>query len=434
MLCFQIHMCYAIPGKLVEIKDNIGTVDYFGEKRKVLMDSEAQAGDYVYAQGGVVISKIAEQDALKILDFWKEKFFELKKVDNQLAKIEDLEASDNLLEILQKVNLRKELNNNELLNLLRLKDKNELKLLYETANNLRQKEHDNACCVHGIIEFSNNCRRNCFYCGIRKDNNIKRYRMSAEEIISLAKHAVDNLGFKALVLQSGEDLSYTDEELVKVVKTIRKLGVLIFISIGTRKKELYKKLYDAGARAVLLRFETSNKELFKKVRPETNFEERIELIKYAKKIGYLIATGFIMGIPEETEQDIINNIILTKALKADMYSFGPLIPAKNTPLENQKQIDINSVLKVISLCRFMDVRSKILVTSAVETLHEDAKKQGLLAGANSLMINLTPHCYKELYSIYSGRPDKDITVKKNIKETIKLLYSLGRAPTDIGHT
>jgi biotin synthase len=325
-------VCYAIPGKLVEIDDNIGTIDYFGEKRKVIIDSHVKVGDYVYAQGGVLINKISEKEAEEILKFWKEKFFELKEIDKVLSRVEDIRVSDNILEILQKVNLNKELSKEELLLLLDLKDDEELKLLYETANNVRQKDHDNACCVHGIIEFSNYCKQDCFYCGIRNGNTIKRYRMEVDEIIETAKNAVSEHGFKALVLQSGEDDYYDEEKLLKIVKEVRKLNVLVFLSIGNRSKELYKKLYDVGARAALLRFETSNESIFQKLRPGNNLKDRIQLIKDLKEMGYVIATGFIVGLPEETNEDIINNILLTKSFDADMHSFGPLITAKGTPI------------------------------------------------------------------------------------------------------
>jgi len=425
-------MCYAIPGKLVEINDNIGVVDYFGEKRNVLIDSDVKVGDYVYAQGGVLISKIPEEEAKEILVYWKDKFFELKEVDKELAKVEDIKASDNLLEVLQKVNLGKELSKEEMLFLLNLKDNDELKLLYETANNVRQKEHDNACCVHGIIEFSNYCSNDCFYCGIRNSKDIKRYRMTVEEIINAAKESVNEHGFKALVLQSGEDSWYDEEKLITIVKEIRKLGVLIFLSIGSRTKETYKKLYEAGARAALLRFESSNKELFSKLRPNTSFEERVELIKYLKELGYVLATGFIVGLPGETDDDIINNILLTKSFEADMYSFGPLIPTKGTPLEKENMVDKEKIKKIISITRFVDKQSKILVTTALETLDEKAKKEGLLAGANSLMIDITPKDYVRLYSIYDNRAGIDKDIAKTIKETVELLYSIGRAPTDLG--
>ncbi len=425
-------MCYAIPGKLVEIKGNIGVVDYFGEKRNVLIDLDVTVGDYVYAQGGVLITKVTKDEAEKTLDFWKEQFFDLKKVDAKLSRTTATTKSENLLAILQKVNTKKELNSQDMQRIMGLTDTNELKLLYETANNVRHKENDNACCVHGIIEFSNYCKNRCDYCGINQDCDVKRYRMTVDEIMTVAKDCVTRLGFKALVLQSGEDAWYDDEKLVRIVSEIRKLGVLVFVSIGMRSKETYKKLYHAGARAALLRFETSNRKLFEKLRPGTSFDERIALIRYLKELGYVLATGFLVGLPGETESDIIENILLTRTLKADMYSFGPLIPAPQTKLEKAGKTDKNLLLKTIALTRFIDREAKILVTTALETLDKDAKKEGLLAGANSLMINITPLEYRNLYSIYPGRAGTDKGIEQQIKETTDLLYSLGRAPTDIG--
>ena len=300
------------------------------------------------------------------------------------------------------------------------------------ANNFRQKEHDNACCVHGIIEFSNHCQSDCHYCGIRKSSDIGRYRMGPDEIIESARHAVKELGFKALVLQSGEDFSYDDDLLEHIVKEIRKLGVLIFLSIGMRDKPTYERLYKAGARAVLLRFETSDPALFSRMRPGTRLEERLGLIRELGSMGYLVATGFLIGLPGETSQTIADNILLTRSLGADMYSFGPFIPAKGTPLEDYNIVDRDIALKTIAACRLADKRSKILVTSALETIDMNTKKQGLLAGANSIMVNVTPEKYRKLYTLYPNRAGSNASVEENIKETVELLYSIGRAPTDLG--
>lgn len=426
-------MCYAIPAQLVSIDGNTGIIDYFGEKRKILMDfDDVHVGDYVYAQGGVLIRKIPTEEALEILDHWKEIFFQLKQTDELLSSINQDDLPKNALAVLQKVNLRKSLSKEEMLSILSLNKQEETAVLYEIANNIRQREHGNSSCVHGIIEFSNYCRNNCLYCGIRKDNAIPRYRMSVEEIIEAANHAIDTYGFKAIVLQSGEDPWYDEEKLVTIVKALRKKGILIFLSLGSIAKETYCALYEAGARAALMRFETSNKDIFEEMRPGSTLEERVELIKYLKKLGYVLATGFIIGLPNETPLDIVNNILLTRYLAPDMYSFGPLIPTASTPLASQAQISKDLVLKVTALSRFVDSNSNILVTTALETLDKSAKKEALLAGANSLMINITPLKYRRLYSIYDNRACIDQDIGASIKETIELLYSLGRAPTDLG--
>lgn len=142
-----------------------------------------------------------------------------------------------------------------------------------------------------------------------------------------------------------------------------------------RDKQLYQTLYQAGARAALLRFETSNENIFKRLRPATSLNERIELIQQLKSMGYIIATGFIAGLPDETPEDIVNNILLTKSLDPDMYSLGPFIPTLDTPLAAHSKLSMDAVLKIIALTRFVDPNSNILVTTALETLDASAKKR-----------------------------------------------------------
>ncbi len=435
-------MCYAIPAKIIKIEKNSGIVDYFGETRKVLVNFiDVEVGDYVYAQGGIVVNKISQEQAERTLDTWKEVFLSLKKTDKKLSEVawmdnnetpEKEKTSHSVFKILQKINLNKRLSKKESLFLLNISDKEELKLMTTMANNLRQRERSNACCVHGIIEFSNYCDNSCFYCGIRSGRNIKRYRMGSEEIIESASHSVNELGFRALVLQSGEDDWYDESVLLKIVKEISTLGILVILSIGEREKKVYQRLFDVGARGVLLRFETSNKDIFHKMRPHSNWDERVGLIRCLKDLGYVVATGFIIGLPGETDDDILNNILLAKSLKPDMYSFGPLVPTRETPLENHSPVSKDTIYKVISLTRFLDRKANILVTSAMETITGGAKREGLLCGANSLMINLTPKKYKNLYSIYDHRAKSSTAPKKTIKETLDLLTILGRAPTDLG--
>jgi biotin synthase len=157
------------------------------------------------------------------------------------------------------------------------------------------------------------------------------------------------------------------------------------------------------------------------------------MIKKLNEFGYIVATGFLIGLPGEREQDIINNILLTRSLKPEMYSFGPFIPHPQTPLANATKPDLHTVLKAIALSRLLDNNAKILVTTALETLDKkNGKRLGLLAGANSLMIDVTPRKYKKLYEIYPNKAGNEKSLEMNIKETIDLLYSLGRAPTDLG--
>ena len=201
------------------------------------------------------------------------------------------------------------------------------------------------------------------------------------------------------------------------------------------KSPLLENVSIDGARGVLIRFETSNPSLYERFHSgeKGDLEKRLGLIRYCRKLGYLIATGSLIGFPGQTEEDLLEDILLTKELGAEMYSFGPLIPHPDTPLGCQERPGIGMVLKVLAVSRLVDPEGKILVTTALETLDKDkGRRDGLLSGANSLMINVTPKKYRDQYSIYPGRPDKDKDIVRNIDETIKLLHSIGRAPTDLG--
>jgi biotin synthase len=391
-------MCYAIPGKVLDIDKKIITVDYFGEHKKARNEFyELTPGDYVYAQGGFVISKISESEAIEILKTWEELFFKLQEIDSELVR--------------------------------------NPKGLYQVANNIRHKNHGNSCCIHGILEFSNYCRCNCLYCGIRKDaSGVDRYRMSVEEIVDAAAVAVHELKFKALVLQSGEDLWYDENKLVAIVSEMRqKAPCLVIVSIGERDLEIYRKLYDAGARGALLRFETSNAALYQKIRPGHRLEDRLDLIRKLKEMGYIVMSGFLIGLPNQTEEDILKDIEVTDSLGPDMFSFGPFIPHPGTPLAQYPSPTTEEVLNTIANARIKSPQANILVNTSFETLDRDnAVRLGLMAGANSVMINVTPSKYRKLYDIYPNRAGIDLEMHERIESILKTLQSIGRAPTDLG--
>ncbi|MFA5034278.1 MAG: radical SAM protein [Candidatus Margulisiibacteriota bacterium] len=421
-------MCYAIPGIVTELKGKTVTVEYFGERKTAINElSKVKLGDYVYAQGGFVISTVAKEDALAVLETWKELFFALKETDIRMSRlVKGAEGIDKKFSaILDKAAEGQPLKRDELLKLLKTEDPKELELLYKTANFLRQKHLTNSCCVHGIIEFSNYCQNDCAYCGIRKSNKMERYRMSDDEILAAAAEAIDKHGFKALVLQAGEDPAYSIDRLAALIKEIKaRHAVLIFISVGEIGKEGLAKLYQAGARGLLARFETSNPELYANIHPGDKLQERIDELKHAYEIGYLILTGGLIGLPAQTEEDLLNDILLAKELHAEMFSFGPVLPdGPKTSL----------VLKTLAVARIVDpVNAKILVTTGFETMDPAARRLGLLAGANSVMLNVTPMKYRKLYSIYPDRAHIEEEIGAQIKETLGLLQSLGRAPTDLG--
>ena len=430
-------MCYAIPGKIEKIEKNMVIVDYFGEKRKAYNElAEISVGDYIYAQGGFVVNKISASEAQSILSVWKETFFQLQGLDLRLSRLHlgDEFTNKKLLGILDKASQSKELTREELLYLLELKDKEQLDLFFKTANFLRQKYFKNSCCVHGIIEISNYCCQSCRYCGISYHNKeLRRYRMTKDEILQASQEAVQVYGFKSLVLQSGEDPGYSILELAEIIKEIKqKFPALIFISFGEIGVEGLEKLYQAGARGLLMRFETSNPELYQEAHPGMSLESRLEHLRKARAMGYLILTGGLIGLPGQSKEDILNDIFLAKELHAEMFSFGPFIPHPNTPFSNENATPAEDIIKVLALARIIDnTHAKILVTTALETLSREAAKNSLLSGANSLMLNLTPLAYRPFYSIYPDRAHQSEGISEQIESTVSLLRSLGRAPTDL---
>lgn len=440
-------MCYAIPGKVEKIEKNVVTVSYFGEPKKAYSElPHLKIGDYVYAQGGYVLELISPTEAELILSGWKETFFELKKKDAQLSQLDPNQIKKTYFHsLLNKVtnqyhaegalvsHQNSVLTREEKLFLLQLEHYKDKELLYKTANFLRQTYQQNSCCVHGIIEISNDCGQNCFYCGIRAENHhLKRYRLSTDEILSACQEAIETYGFRSLVLQSGEDPALTVPYLKELIYKIKaRWPVLIFISFGEIGLEGLEELYQAGARGLLMRFETSNSRFYQRYRPGHFLETRLAHLKKAYECGYLIITGSLIGLPDYTPDDILNDIELAESLHAEMISIGPLIPHPETSFANQPMVNEDMVLKTLALARISDPNNKILVTTSFETLSPTARQKGLLAGANSVMLNATPLAYRPFYSIYPKRAHEKESLDQQIEETIGLLKLLGRAPTDL---
>lgn len=426
-------MCFSIPAKVVEVEGRFGTVDWFGRRQRVLMDLvEAAPGDHVYVQGGIAVALVPEREAEEVLRLWEAEFDRLERTDkDQSAGPSVLEADLRVQNILGRAVRDGGLSDEEAMVLLGLEEERDLRALFGTANRVRSERHGNACCVHGIVEFSNRCGRSCAYCGISVRSRIGRYAMSPEEILETAREAVERHGFRALVLQSGEDSSYDDGTLVRIVEGLRSLGVLVFLSVGVRPVETYRRLYEAGARACLLRFETSNPELFRRLKPDQDFEGRLGLLRELKRMGYVLATGFLVGLPGATPRDLIADIRLTAELGPDMWSFGPFLPVDGTPLEEAEAPDFGLVLKAIAVSRLVRPDANILVTTAMEALDDDAVRKGLQAGANSLMVTLTPRHLRGLYRIYDRPATVFLPVEENVRRLTRILLSLGRSPMDV---
>lgn len=404
-------MCLTIPGKIESIDEGIASVRYGRETAQIDLGLvlDVIPGDWILFATNRAVKKISEADAKEIIDLLEDNYHpvDVSKLPLKFKKIiYKVRSGDS--------NLSKE----EVLYLLGLKGKNNLETLFAEANFLRKDRIKDFICIHGIIEFSNYCKNNCHYCGIRAGNKITRYRMSKEEIVEVAKNAVDNEGYKLLVLQSGEDEFYSDAELIDILDEIkRQMRVFVVLSVGERGFDFYKKAYEAGASGILMRFETSNEKLYEQLRPKHKLSDRLDLIRKLISIGYYMATGSMIGLPGQSLDDVADDLILLQNLRAPMVSAGPWLPAKGTPLgemSNLKSQSSNSnlsdpdklelVLKYIAVARFLMPEAKIPVTTALETLDgESGRHRGMLSGANSLMFNLTPEKFCKNYAIYDNK-------------------------------
>lgn len=431
-------MCYTIPALVEEVRKGVATISYFGERKEAFCELVSLSpGDYVYAQGGYVIEKILPAQAQKTLKAWKEVFFQLRRRDAASAALKstDISADLKLQKMLEKARKNIVISKDDALYILSLKDAQAWQLVKRTANYLRQKYHNNSCCVHGILEISNICARDCAYCGISSSSGVVRYRLSQNQILEAAAEAINKFGFKSLVLQSGEECGYTSQELAQIVKKIKQqFPVLIFVSFGEVGIPGLRRLYDAGARGLLLRFETSNPALYKKLHPGYNLNSRLEHLKAAYQMGYLIITGGLIGLPGAANEDLVNDIMLASSLHAEMFSFGPFLPHPFTKLADCSVPSEEDVLGSLALARLMCAqKAKILITTAYETLSSSARQNGLMAGGNSIMINVTPLKYRGLYSIYPNRAHQGQTVAVQVRQALAMLKEFGRGPTDLGN-
>ncbi len=266
--------------------------------------------------------------------------------------------------------------------------------LFKEADRLRHECVGDEVLVRGLIEFSNYCRQNCLYCGIRGANDkVDRYRLTPQEIIELAQS-----DYKTFVLQSGEDPYFTTEILCDIVKEIKKRDVAVTLSIGERDD--YEQLKAAGADRFLLRIETTNPELYAKMHPGMSLESRKECLFKLKELGYETGTGCLVGLPGQTLEMLADDILFFKKLQADMVGLGPFIPCQNTPLGDSTGGTFDLALKVMAITRLVLPDINIPATTAMETLETGGREKALQSGANVVMINITPENYRKKYEIY----------------------------------
>ena len=324
----------------------------------------------------------------------------------------------------------------EIISWLKQNDPVELEKLRQLADDIRKANVGDQIHLRGLIEFSNICSRQCIYCGINAGNNkLHRYQMSKAEILDCAKAALE-FGYGTVVLQSGENRKLDVEFLSETIKEIKKTtNLAVTLSLGQWDFETYKLWKEAGADRFLLRFETNDDRLYRRLHPDskTGVAERFEAIKLLKSFGYEVGSGVMIGIPGQDYEMLADDLLKFKELDLDMIGAGPYIPHKDTLLdknvqefllddENQITADEKMTYKVFAVARILCPKANIPATTALATLNpETGYEKALQCGCNVIMPNITPMDFRQFYNLYEGKAcrqhlDFDMAIKKRIEK------------------
>ena len=298
--------------------------------------------------------------------------------------------------------------------------------ILSAADRVRKKYIGDKIYLRGLIEFSNICKNNCLYCGIRKDNNnIHRYRLDEEQIISMAKKA-QSLGIQTVVLQSGEDLWFNTQRMCSIISKIKEFDMVVTLSIGEKSFDEYKAYRQAGADRYLLRIETTDKDLYHKLDPNMTWDNRKHCLDDLRELGYEVGSGTMVGLPEQSLLSIAQDIAFFKAMDLDMVGIGPFIPHPDTPLKNAKGNAFILSLKVMALTRLLLPEINIPATTAMETLHPNGRIIALQSGANVLMPNIASTDIIQDYNLYPGKAFSQIKADEISAFRSGSLASIGR--------
>jgi biotin synthase len=288
--------------------------------------------------------------------------------------------------------------------LLSLATEPETRILYAYADRVRKKFAGNGILLRGIIEFDNNCRNNCLYCGLnRKNKHIKRYRLTQSQVLdSVARMAAQ--GIKTVVLQSGEASDLDAEWLAIVIREIKQRHHLaVTLSVGEQDLKTYRLWREAGADRYLLKIETTDREIYQAMHPEMDYDRRVTCLRNLKKLGYQVGSGIIIGLRGQTRSSIARDILFFQRHGFDMIGIGPFIPHYQTRLAKDKKGEALLTLNALALTRIVTRFSHLPATTALGSMEQDYRREGLQAGANVLMPNFTPQPYRRYYELYPGK-------------------------------
>lgn len=309
-------------------------------------------------------------------------------------------------ELIDKLYKTNSLEKNELVDIIDNITEEDKKYLIEKAHETTLKYYSNKVFLRGLIEFTNYCKNDCYYCGIRRNNSTAdRYRLTLEQILDCCKVGY-NLGYRTYVLQGGEDAFYTDDKIVEIVKAIKKdyPDCAITLSIGEKSYDSYKKYYAAGADRYLLRHETADETHYSQLHPEElSLKNRKQCLYNLKEIGFQVGAGFMVESPYQTSYNLADDLLFLKELQPHMVGIGPFIPQADTKFKDEKQGTLEKTILMIALTRLLLPKALIPATTALGTIHPLGREMGLKAGANVVMPNLSPTNVREKYKLYDNK-------------------------------
>lgn len=275
----------------------------------------------------------------------------------------------------------------------------------DIAREIAQSKYGNKIYIRGIVEFSNICRNDCYYCGIRRSNkNAQRYSLTEDEILDCCNEGYE-LGYRTFVLQSGEHV-YTPDRVADVVKKIKAAhpDCAVTLSLGEEERSTYELWKNAGADRYLLRHETANEEHYKKLHPENmSWRHRMDCLKDLKELGYQVGAGIMVGSPYQTTKCLADDMAFFEAFKPHMIGIGPFLPHKETPFADEPKGSYELTLFLLSLCRIMLPNVLLPATTALGTIKPRGREEGVLAGANVIMPNLSPTAVRKKYMLYDNK-------------------------------
>ena len=311
-----------------------------------------------------------------------------------------------LQSLIDKLTTQQNLPDEELLALITTTEPNINQLLASAADKVRRKYYGNKVYIRGLIEFTNYCKNNCYYCGIRAGNSqAHRYRLTKEQMLDCCSEGY-RVGFRTFVLQGGEDPYYTDERICHIVAAIRAQhpDCAITLSIGEKERASYQAYFDAGANRYLLRHETADAEHYAKLHPASmSLANRKRCLFDLKEIGYQVGSGFMVGSPFQTPENLLADLRFLQELMPDMIGIGPYITHEQTPFAQQKSGTAEQTLRLLSMLRLMFPYALLPSTTALGTIHPQVRELGLKAGGNVVMPNLSPVNVRKLYELYENK-------------------------------